>query len=328
MDYGEHYKNIAKNFELDLLKETEFDLFNNIEFAEETIQLCLQLCENASKKLNIDLNFGILFNHTSNACVIIKNDSNVVIFNLGLINKLEAVISDSIKLLMYENIASLTILVDEKEKLERAIRSCSVNYLFYHELAHIIQNSKGCFNSEFTLEEKYAEEKNFDIKNHIYELDADHFGSVMSCHTLLEKLMNVQYHFETIFLFNALTSLLFSTANLMIEFSGSFFPKIYYEKNSHPHPLIRIIVCNEQFLSFISANLDVPAAFLETVLQRSSAMISQIQYSGGRKVNYSELYMENSKDISIYIDKTDSLNNNYQELVRHKSQYVFNILSK
>ncbi|WP_136669324.1 hypothetical protein [Flavobacterium sp. H122] len=329
MSYTEHYENILTRFQdLDLLKESEFDTFKNSEFAEEIIKTCIQLCENASGKLKIPLHFAVIYNHTFNATAKIKNDSATIIFNLGLIDKLESIISDSMNLFMAENIASMTIQNEEKNILERILIKCCISYLFHHELAHIIQLLNINSDKEFNLQEKYSNTENFEVRNHIYELDADHFGSAMSAYNLLDEIMNSSNQFETVKLFNALTSLLFTTSNIIIEFSGNNFQNIYYKENSHPHPLIRIIECSEQVLSFISSNLNIPKQFFEATLQRTVTMISQIIYSDGRKIDYSKLYSENSKEMSNYIDEIDKLNENYAELTRHKSQQIFNVLTK
>lgn len=328
MNYNKHYNNIKSIFsELDLVRESEFDLFKNSVFAKEIIEFCIELSENASKKLDINLHFGVRYSHTFNACAKIRNNSAVIVFNLGLIDKLEAITSDSVELFMHENIAGFTIQNTSKDYLKGIARSCCITYLFYHELAHVLQlweiNSK----EEFSLQEKYSGKEYFEIRNHIYEMDADHLGSAMSGHLLLEKIKNSDYQFEPVLLFNALTLLLFTIANTIIEFSGNQFQNIYYKENSHPHPFIRIAECNEQILHLISINLNVSAPFLIAALQRTGNMISQISYSDRRKVDYERLFSQNQEEISNYTDEIENIDKNYKELIRHKAQEIFDKLS-
>jgi len=83
----------------------------------------------------------------------------------------------------------------------------------------------------------------------------------------MKEIMDENHQFKSILLFNSLTALLFTTANIIIEYSGSMFNEIYYKNNSHPHPFIRIIKCNEQILGNISENLNTPNEILEAILQ-------------------------------------------------------------
>nr|WP_322623329.1 hypothetical protein [uncultured Flavobacterium sp.] len=327
MSYNEQYRNVKSIFpELDLVKDSEFNLFDNSVFAQHAIEFCIQLCENASKKLNLNLHFGVKYSHTFNACAKIKNGVAVIIFNMGLINKLEAITSDSVEIFIQENIAGLTVESNSKDNLKIIVKNCCLMYLFYHELAHVLQLLEINSKTEFSLQEEYYIKEYFEIINHIYEIDADNFGSAMSGHLLLESIMNSDYKFETMVLFNTLTLLLFSIANIMIEFSGNQFQDIYYKENSHPHPFIRIVKCLDQILSFISKNLNTPSMLLETILQRTGNMINRIVYSDGRRVDYLLLLSQNIDYISDYIDEIESFDQNHSELTKHKTQQIFILL--
>jgi hypothetical protein len=330
MDYSSHLQNVRTNFpELNssLLEETEFDLFRNEEFASRCISICITLCNNASAKLNINVNFAVNFNYVFNATATVKNQYAVITFNLGLIEKLETIISDSIELFLKEDVASLTIDKDQIYKLKNISNKCCISYLFYHELAHVLQLSSASSNDIYNYQEIYSIQDSFDIRKHVYEIDADLFGSNMAVFELFEDIRDINNQFSSITLFNLLTALLFTTANVIIEFSENSFQEIYYKQGSHPHPLIRIVKCSEQILSFASKNLSIQKPFFEAILQRNGAMISQINYSSGRRVDYPKLYSENSIDIESYSDEIDSLNEQYKELIRFRSQDLFNVLT-
>ncbi|MBF00753.1 hypothetical protein [Flavobacterium coralii] len=330
MNYNEHYYRIKSTFpNLDLVKESEFDLFHNIESARETIKFCIELSENASKKLNIDLCFGVEYLQLINACAKVKYNSAAIIFNSGLIDKLDKIALISVDIFMKETVASLTISGETKDKMKEIVKSCCITYLFYHELAHVLQLSHIHVKAEIEkkLQEKYSDIKCFEIKNHIYEIDADKFGAGMSAYMFLEYIMDQDSKLETILLFNGLTLLLFSIANIIIEFSGDLFQNIYYKEYSHPHPYIRIMNCKEQILSFISKNLNLSAQFSNAVLQRSGGMISQIGYSDDRIIDYGMLFFESQEQILDYTKEIEVLDNNYSELVKHRVQQIFNKLT-
>jgi hypothetical protein len=326
MRYSEHYEKIKLIFQEDLLQESEFDLIEHSEAAMETVDLCIQLCDDASRKLNIQVHFGVAYNLKFNASAKIKDESAAIIFNLGLIDKLETIISSSIELFMYEDIANITIGNYVKDNLKTVVKNCCVTYLFNHELAHVLQLLDKNVNANCNLQELYSYESVFDIKNHIYEMDADHFGSLMSAHFLINKIIDSNFRYENVLLFNSLTLLLFTMANILIEFSGNTFQNIYYRQNSHPHPLIRIVKCKEQILFFISKNLNVNNSLLTASLQRTGTMISQIAYSDKRKINYPKLINENLEDISNYIAEIEKLDQDYKELIRHKAQVICDAL--
>lgn len=320
MNYTKHILSIKTNFpDLDLLKESEFGFFKNEKFARSCIESCVDLCNKSSEILGINLNFGIIYDHSFNGTARVLKQLGVITFNLGLVEKLGKIISDSINLFMMENIASFTINENQKEKLKQISHECCIAYLFYHELAHIIQLLGVKENNSFHFQEKYFKEKNFDIKKHIYEFDADLFGSLISAIELMKKVKDENQQFNVIVLFNSLTALLFTTANIIIEYSGNIFKEIYYKKNTHPHPFIRIIKCHEQILGNVSKNLNAQRELFEAVLQRSTTMISQILYSDGRTLNFENFYKENLDEIDSYINMIEEENKLYEELMRYKS---------
>lgn len=330
MKYSSHLQNAKIRFpELDLLDENEFGLFKNEKFAIFCTNLCLNLCDKASERLNITLNFSVQFNYTFNATAKVRNQQGVIVFNLGLIEKLDSIISDSVNMFSSENLASLTIQANQADELKDISKECCISYIFYHELAHVIQLLDSKSNKKYgAFQELYSTGSSFDIVNHIYEFDADLFGSIMSALRLIKNVKNNNNQFDIIILFNSLTVLLFTTANIIIEYSGDLFKIIYYKQFKHPHPFIRTMKCNEQILSFISENLNVPKPFFEVVLQRTATMISQILYSDGRTVNYPEFYMENSIGIDAYINEIEHENERYKELTRFKSQEIFDALNE
>ncbi|MEH6766098.1 MAG: hypothetical protein V7655_16480, partial [Aequorivita antarctica] len=105
MSYIEHRKTIKEIFpNLDLLKKSEFDSFANEEFGLSSIAICLKLSESASHKLKIPIKFAVQYNQKFNACAISKKEIGIILFNLGLIDKLKSIVDDSIEIFSQENI--------------------------------------------------------------------------------------------------------------------------------------------------------------------------------------------------------------------------------
>lgn len=325
MNYSKHFNTINSLFqELDLLKENEFNLLKKGDFTFECISACIKLSEFISEKLKINLSFGVKYDYTFNAKAIVKDKQGVILLNLGLIEKLEQIVSNSVEIFSKENISSYTILETDKEELKILYLELCYSYIFYHELAHVIQMLNTLKDEKYSFQEQYSTKNVFNVKNHIYELDADLFGISISTVKLLEFISKKNYPINPILLLNILTGFLFTISNIIILFSENQFKNIYFSQYSHPHPLIRIFRCNEQILYLSSINLKINKELLFTVINRTNTIIDQIDYNKKNKINFSELIHNNINEIQKYIDEIDSLNDSYEELIRFKSQEIFN----
>ncbi|CAD0006062.1 hypothetical protein [Flavobacterium chungangense] len=328
MNYHDHKNAIKLSFpelELHLLDESEFQSFKNENFAKQYINSCIELCNNASDKLEININFGVKYDYSSNAQATVKGKRGVILLNLGLIEKLESIISDSIEIFSMENVSRLTIQENDKTELKALLSDLCFSYIFYHELAHILQLTNASSDGYHNFQELYIYENKFDVRKHLYEIDADNFGICMSMSKLIDYASNKNYPISTVLIFNLLTLFVFSIANIIIEFSKNQFNDIYYKSHSHPHPLIRIVKCSERIVSFASDNLNIKEELSYVVLQRSVTMMSQIQYSNG-VIDYLKLLQDNISDIEIYNNEIEVLNESYRELIRFRIQKLFNSL--
>lgn len=318
-----HIKEICQD--LDLLKETEFHLFKNEDFASQCVNSCLDMCSHVSKKLHIKIYFAVKFDLTFNARAIVKANSGIILLNVGLIDKLELIVSDSVRLFLLETVAQLTITPKEKLELKTLLNDLCLTYLVYHEVAHVIQLTNTFCSETYNLQEQYSDNELFNMKNHAYELDADLFGVSMSTYKLLEYL-NFGHPINPISLFNLLTILSLSISNIIILFSNDKFETIYYKDYSHPHPLIRMIKCNDQILSSASNNTTVSEELFIATLQRTISIIDQLNYTNKGKINYSKLYENNMTQIESYIDEIEVANDSFSELTRFHAQEIFNKL--
>ncbi len=311
--------------ELDLLKEDEFHLFNNEKFALDCIKSFIEFCNNASKKLEIKLNFAIQYDYTFNAKATIKGENCIILFNLGLIQKLELIVSDSIEIFYTENMARMTFSDCEKLELKSLLYDLCISYLFYHEFAHIMQMLNASTQKDCNFQEQYSDTKLFEIKNHIYELDADTFGISMSTVKLIDYIKNLNHQSNILLILNLLTSFLFSISNIIILFSNNNFKNLYYKNYSHPHPLIRILQCKEQVLFLSSINLKIREEFFQFILQRVISMINQIHYNN-EQIDYSNLIQKNMIEMTKYINEINVLNESFSELTRFNAQNILNSL--
>lgn len=110
---------------------------------------------------------------------------------------------------------------------------------FYHELGHLIQKSES--NETEQWMEESSMDVNFSYMRHKLEMDADSSSAVALASHVQQygfKIFGEEIDSQKM----ELLLEIFSTTVLLyfLSFTGAD-KEIYYEKNSHPHPLIRIL---------------------------------------------------------------------------------------
>jgi hypothetical protein len=177
-------------------------------------------------------------NRTVNAKAGISKGFGVICINAGLL--MWAIKSLHLK----ENIHSFLepyypiIIPYLDNRINTLMYQMTTQFTFYHELAHLVQKSESLKSG---LWERRHSINEFDISIHKMEFDADTFAGVFLgghiqqyCFQIFKDDINTA-KIESIIELN--------TAFLLIYFL-SFETnklKIYYEDNSHPHPIIRIL---------------------------------------------------------------------------------------
>ncbi|WP_423999814.1 hypothetical protein [Maribacter sp. IgM3_T14_3] len=193
------------------------------------------------------------------------------------------------KYIVNVNIGILKWIVEEfylNEKLKNnsqfvKLKSLSINRLFgsaaamftiYHEIGHLVQNSKFL---ESNLEEIPKKVKQFAIERHILEIDADLFSSLCISEHLL-------YYAHTIYGKEVSTKklelmiVLFTIPFIiyLLSFEGNK-QDIYFEEKTHPHPAIRLLAmitsivtqCNLFLISHNRTPLNQKGCFVQSVLE-------------------------------------------------------------
>lgn len=331
MNYSDSLQIAKKHFPKysnNLLKESEFHLFNDEPFGLFCVNFCLNLSKIASKKFNILLCFAVDYNIKMNASVYALDEYALIIFNSGLIENIKNIVSNSMELLISEDFANYTMDHNDKDELHDIILQCCLTNLFYHEFAHVIQLSDKQEERNNGFSEHYSIPDSFILKKHVYEIDADYFGISMSLFHLIQKIRKLGNPLNHVILFNAVTGLLFVSATFFIEFSGKLFDEIYFIENSHPHPFIRIANNNEQVLYLLSQNISVNKRFLELILSRTGNLIRHIKYSNSRQLEYSEVFKKNERKMNAYISQVENVSLKTKELTRFKSQIIYDKLRR
>lgn len=213
-------------------KETDLDFYFNwifesysiskTQFIEYGIEPCYivfsmsNLINASAKKINE--NYGIEF-----SMMLVKF---LQVISLHIDNEFEVKYSDTV----YKNL---------ENKLDSSIGwltfQSAMNFIFYHEICHLIQ-----FKTNNVANLNESNSLLFDYKNHIYETDADLFGSVCvstlfyQYFTDLPKEDLTQENLETFL------TLILSSIFVSILCFNNFKVPFYLKKYSHPHAIIRL----------------------------------------------------------------------------------------
>ncbi|MCA1965076.1 MAG: hypothetical protein LDL23_00345 [Flavobacterium sp.] len=332
MTYSEHIEEIRKRTNVALVKEVDFEFdFTNPEFAKNVLNICIEEANIVREKFKINLCFGIRFYDKINASASIEN-GNTILINHKLINELENVINKNIKLYFQDQFTKISNIPLNEDDLFQMYTKLCTTYLFYHELAHIFQLNKAKNPSQFSFTEQYEYNSVFNIKNHIYELDADLFGITFSTAFFLGYPFQTKYLNNPVIQFHLLTLYIGIIGSLFITFSNKKHKEIYFKENSHPHQIIRIYSCIEQimftFSNYVkySSDLGPKSPYSKTIILKAYSLLD-FQHNI-TSLNYSEIAEKNIREIDAYTEEIEILNNNYHELTRHNGREIYNILSK
>lgn len=290
--------------------------FNDIfQFYQETLRL--------NEHYGISPN-RIYFNtdYSVNARAAKTSDFYVISINMGTITELMKIFKNNTK--FKESINGEMSLVEGlfDVSIQDLMYQVAIHYTFYHEMAHLIQNSELLQMGLYEYSENSVE---FSAARHSLELDADEYSAIsIAAHT-------VQYArnmFGDNISSDKVERLLVLVCGAILLYILSFPTNkkdIYYKESSHPHPVIRItriiITIIDHYLQTleqlkINIEIDMSAVVINTI-----AFAEKIEFSitGKNPMEKYVSYLENQKDaITAYVKEFDELNINNNSLAVSK----------
>lgn len=196
-----------------------------------------------------------------NAAAASSNGINVISLNMGLIVALSQIFKEKLE------IDFLSAQVDYVKVIDRLDNDLSVlmyqmctHFSFYHELGHIVQRSNICTEK---VDESKLKGGTFTPYRHLLELDADEFsGVLLTNHMLLfqSKKFGERPKKEEVEL------LLFTTCGAILLYLMTWKSNqvpVYFEENSHPHPLIRMMWLVYSITEYYGAMLKLKGSDIE-----------------------------------------------------------------
>jgi hypothetical protein len=169
-----------------------------------------------------------------------KTDDNIflVSINMGTINWLITRLKNNTDLVTSTDVNLFNILTPYLDiPINRLLYQSCCHYTFYHEMAHLVQDSDLL---QETLSENPEGVEDFNIDRHLLEIDADTFSALcLGTHIIqyCERIFGQNYNRENL---EALV-VMFSIGIFLylLSFSGNS-EQFYLRESTHPHPAIRI----------------------------------------------------------------------------------------
>ncbi|MDY0143743.1 MAG: hypothetical protein RBR97_17800 [Bacteroidales bacterium] len=241
MIFDTYTQKIEELIKLTKTKKEDIFLFDNSIYKNEfeNVFSFYQEALERNKIYGIDKSYFFFNNYKSiNAKARKENDVYYVSVNMGTIVHLINMYLEKDNLLdenKHKAIIEFEKLLDTS--IQNLMYQNVVHFTFYHELAHLIQNSEFLLSS---LNEIVDNESKFNIENHILELDADEFSALcIGAHLFdyADRIFGKKYNAKH---FEILITILGSSIFLYLNKFQSNTAVIYYKEFIHPHPMIRI----------------------------------------------------------------------------------------
>lgn len=188
----------------------------------------------------------------------------------------------------------------------------NIQFTYYHELAHLFQFSQKTSKEE--LQERSNDDK-FDIIRHKLEINADTYSAICISTHIQQYINNIfGDNISQGYVVKTITTLGGCLLEYIINFGNK--DKLYYEKHSHPHPLIRLL----NIILNITNHFDKNSIYVEKGVKLDAISLfhaiidfhKELEDENIFTSGFSNLipqYTDNIKEIISYISKIRNLEN-------------------
>lgn len=217
----------------------------------EYYRFCRENLDIHIKKGNITNGYFFYSNDIDiNSKIQIKQNTNSIYYNIGLMNKciVKYLENQDLKNFLESREPQLISYFDSP--LSKLAFEINTQFTYYHELAHLFQFSK----LETTIEymERTDNEK-YDIIKHKLEYNADIYSSTLIAVHIYQYIENCfSNSVNQINIIKTIEILGSCLLDYMLCFTNN--DEIYFEKKSHPHTLIRLLAIIFNMTNHLSSN--------------------------------------------------------------------------
>ncbi|MBP1841686.1 hypothetical protein [Formosa algae] len=319
MSYKEEISGIVEEKLID-----KSDIFDYFETPFETLcnKIYLyykKLIENNSDLYNIEPNFFFFKNNTTiNASAYIKENNTLTSINIGTIHKLKSIFLDSEELtneIFGESIQTINqILIEKESSVMEFMYYSAIIFLMNHEIGHLIQNNG---KSEKHIHESINEAEDFNIENHIYEVDSDIFASMKLTQDIHQVWLKFDDKHRTDEFLCDLISLASSAIGIFKLFNLNAVKEVYFKEKSHPHVAVRFIIIQENIVNYIShiRKSEISEEYRDTMMLNSFGLIETLNkfHKDSFFDNFTKTVKQHSdklEEYGIYLTKEVAKNEN------------------
>jgi hypothetical protein len=190
------------------------------------------------------------------------------------------------------------------------MKQSSLHFTFYHEMAHLIQDSDYIKSG---IEELYLRDEVYDETRHLLEFDADQFSSLcLSSHICqyLKKYEQVDGFVEHVISIAIAAMILY-----LMSFSGAN-EDLYFKERKHPHPAIRLSNIANVIINYVFEDQfkRVSHSTERTEILVKAGNIVQNGTKSNIALNYIRILKNNHWEIKEFIEGFQLLNNSTQKL--------------
>ncbi len=201
--------------------------------------------------------------------------NNFIKINIDTHEKLNEIFSETEKLFEKEDFERLRF-IDKYSNtpLKVLMKSICINFTYYHELAHCIQDSEMLLTG---MAEEH-DSKKYSFEKHVLEYDADIFSALSICTSVFQYFENY-YERKTKEILEELIAILLSAILVRIFMSPNIKLEFYLKKESHPHWIIRMVKIIEIMINHIQniVNVKYPGVVLNrTLIAQKSNIYSKL----------------------------------------------------
>lgn len=304
-----HKENIKELAQHEAIKDAfDYTVNDPFEVVEKYFQFCQQNLSEECGEYDIQpARIYIRADTQVNGYATRTKSNSIIAVNFGTIVTLFRFFTDNRSIFEKDELKAYQQL-DKNFDLDYLAFQLTTQFTYYHELAHLIQRSP--INSKWIdeLYTKYIREGDgYSLDRHLYEFDADLFGSGQEALHIIEYWKRLASELRTP---ENLGLLLSVGAGAIFSYFLSLmekYPNIYYKAGDHPHPIIRISYIVDNFIKNAEHNLPEGIYFDAREILKRAFQIAQhwfAQDSSKQEAvkEFAKFFQNEGKNIADYIN--------------------------
>ena len=241
--------------------------------------------------------------------------------NVGLVKKMYGHFYDHNKAFKVDSYLSETYnqLVPEDTPPDFLMYQISIQFTFYHELAHLVQDSKLL---SFRLTENLISADNeFELLDHLTEFDSDLHATNLICFHIIEFWRKLKPELINSGSISKLLSLYAATIFSYFTFLEGNGYDLYFAEYSHPHPIIRISYILDAMVAIAELNLKGEKIDQRAILEEAFNILERMAEANKQAnpvARFKNIFGIKHQEIAGYVDHLITASEKIPFLVKNR----------